>query len=32
MLSSSASLWLGVAFVLIGAINVWLILYRRRPG
>jgi hypothetical protein len=26
MLSSTASLWLGVAFVLIGAINVWLIL------
>src|SRR3984893_9817283 len=26
MLNSSASLWLGVTFVLIGAINVWLIL------
>ncbi len=26
MLSSSASLWLGITFVLIGAINVWLIL------
>jgi ferredoxin-NADP reductase len=26
MLNNSASLWLGVAFVLIGAINVWLIL------
>src|SRR5580658_4416705 len=26
MLNSTASLWLGVAFVLIGAINVWLIL------
>ena len=26
MLNSSASLWLGVIFVLIGAINVWLIL------
>src|SRR5712671_6498154 len=26
MLNSSTSVWLGVAFVLIGAINVWLIL------
>src|SRR5580693_2681466 len=26
MLNSTASLWLGVAFVLIGAVNVWLIL------
>src|ERR1700677_2758550 len=26
MLNSSASVWLGIAFVLIGAINVWLIL------
>src|SRR5229473_4971379 len=26
MLSSSASLWLGITFVLVGAINVWLIL------
>jgi hypothetical protein len=26
MLNSSASLWLGVTFVLVGAINVWLIL------
>jgi hypothetical protein len=26
MLNSSASLWLGITFVLIGAINVWLIL------
>ena len=26
MLNRSASLWLGVTFVLIGAINVWLIL------
>src|SRR6202162_4210494 len=26
MLNSSASLWLGVTFVLIGAINIWLIL------
>src|ERR1700735_1523209 len=26
MLNNSASLWLGVIFVLIGAINVWLIL------
>src|SRR6266852_3778065 len=26
MLNNSASLWLGVTFVLIGAINVWLIL------
>jgi ferredoxin-NADP reductase len=26
MLNSSASLWLGVTFILIGAINVWLIL------
>jgi len=26
MLNSSVSLWLGVTFVLIGAINVWLIL------
>jgi hypothetical protein len=26
MLSNSASLWLGTTFVLVGAINVWLIL------
>ena len=26
MLNSTASLWLGVTFVLIGAVNVWLIL------
>src|SRR6266436_7668774 len=26
MLNSSTSVWLGIAFVLIGAINVWLIL------
>jgi len=26
MLTTSASLWLGITFVLIGAINVWLIL------
>src|ERR1700683_654745 len=26
MLNSSASLWLGITFVLVGAINVWLIL------
>jgi hypothetical protein len=26
MLNSSARLWLGVAFVVIGAINVWLVL------
>src|ERR1700683_2361319 len=26
MLNNSASLWLGVAFVLVGAINLWLIL------
>ena len=26
MLSNSASLWLGMTFVLVGAINVWLIL------
>src|SRR5215469_7001623 len=26
MLNSSVSLWLGVTFVLIGAINVWLVL------
>src|SRR5260370_7762127 len=26
MLNSSASLWLGVTFVVIGAINVWLVL------
>src|ERR1700741_3300135 len=26
MLTSSVSLWLGVTFVLIGAVNVWLIL------
>jgi hypothetical protein len=26
MLNSSVSLWLGIIFVLIGAVNVWLIL------
>src|SRR5690348_2204666 len=26
MLNSSASLWLGIAFVAIGALNVWLVL------
>ena len=26
MLNSSTSIWLGITFVLVGAINVWLIL------
>lgn len=32
MLNSSVSLWLGVTFVVIGAINVWLILHASAQG